>query len=266
MAHTITLSLAERYGDGENKKVTCRPQHPRDALEVIIKLLDALDDLHKRGLVYCDVQPEKVMVTTTNLAEKWRADNPNWMDECTYPPTDMGQRLEVSLASPQDTCQPIPSLGRPRCWEYSAPEQWNPEPNWRESPWGDSVGSTTDVFGAAGVLFYLLSGHAPLFLEAPPGKSYSDLEPDYRDLALEIGESGDRVFNKCVSGKAPAWAGIDHDLWHDSLNGSGLLPPGVTGGLRHVFFMTLGQKKDTRIDVKTMKTWLEAILKKTSRR
>jgi hypothetical protein len=254
MAHAVTLSLAERYGDpdGGNKKVTCRPQHPRDALEVTIKLLDALDGLHKRGSgsVYCDVQPEKVMVTTTDLAEEWRAKNPY---ENTFPPTDMGQRLEVSLARPEDTCQPILSPGRPRCWEYSAPEQWR----------GEHVGEKTDVFGTAGVLFYLLSGHSPFFLEAPKGGKYGDLEPNYRALAEKVGVIPGE-FDDRVPGDVPAWLRIDHPkgghyLWHDSLGGSGVLGPGITGGLRHLFWMTLGQKKDTRIDLQTMRRWLEVI-------
>jgi len=246
-------SLAEKYGVGSNKKVTCRPQHPRHALEVTIKLLESLQALHLSGLVYCDVQPEKIMITATDLAEKWRAENPDWMHEHTYPPNpgQMGQLLEVSLVPSKDTCCETGSRGIERCWEYSAPEQWN----------GDQVGEGTDVFGAAGVLFYLLSGRAPPFSQDSEDVS----KEKYRDLAQSIGvvpgEFDGRIRDSHVPDQPVLSAnlGISHDLWHTSLNG--VLGPGRTGGLRHLLWMTLGQKQGSRISVHTMKTWLEQILR-----
>jgi serine/threonine protein kinase len=219
-------SLAAKYGVGDNKKVTCRPQHPRYALEVTIKLLEALEELHSRSLVYCDVQPEKIMITDSDICDD----------------SDEEKRgLRVSLVRSQnDTCRQTGSPGSERCWEYSAPEQWS----------GDQVGEGTDVFGAAGVLFYLLSGRAPFFSEDCSREKYHDLA---KKVGIVPGEFDLRVRDDRVLSANPD---ISHDLWHNSLNG-------LLGrhGLRHVLWMTLGQKQGTRISVHTMKTWLKEILK-----
>jgi serine/threonine protein kinase len=226
-------SLAEKYGVGSNKKVTCRPQHPRHALEVTIKLLECLEALHLRGLVYCDVQPEKIIIN------EWK------MNRGGDVPPRATHGLQVYLArSEGDTCPQTGSAGSERCWEYSAPEQWS----------GDQVGEGTDVFGAAGVLFYLLSGRAPPFSQDSEDVS----KEKYRDLAQSIGvvpgEFDGRIRDSHVPDQPVLSAnlGISHDHWHTSLNG--LLGPGRTGGLRHLLWMTLGQKQGSRISVHTMKT------------
>lgn len=239
-------SLAEKYGVGgdKEKKVTCRPQHPRHALEVTIKLLECLEALHLSGLVYCDVQPEKIIIN------EWKM-NRGGVNRATH-------GLQVYLArSEGDTCRQTGSAGSEslRSWEYSAPEQWS----------GDQVGEGTDVFGAAGVLFYLLSGRAPPFSQDFVKDSKDVLKGKYHVLAQNIGVVPGEFDGRIRDSHDPdqpvlsANAGISHDLWHTSLNG--VLGPGRTGGLRHLLWMTLGQKQGSRISVHTMKTWLEEILR-----
>jgi hypothetical protein len=109
------------------------------------------------------------------------------------------------------------------------------------------------VFGAAGVLFYLLSGRSPFFLEDSSKEKYRALA---QKVGVVPGEFDGRVCDDHVLSANP---GISHDLWHTSLNG--LLGPDRTGGLRHLLWMTLGQKQGSRISVHTMKTWLEQILR-----
>jgi serine/threonine protein kinase len=59
--------LAALWGlPADDPKRQCRPQHPRLALQVIIAVLKALEVLHDKGFVHCDVQPKNVLVDVSS--------------------------------------------------------------------------------------------------------------------------------------------------------------------------------------------------------
>ncbi len=87
-------------------------------------MLKALEVLHEKGFVHCDVQPKNVLIDVSSSVPRLTL-------------IDFGACLRKEVEA-----------SKTRTWEYSAPEQWNRE----------TVDEKTDVFGTAGVLFYLLTG------------------------------------------------------------------------------------------------------------
>jgi serine/threonine protein kinase len=192
-------------------------------LKIIIGLLEALEVLHDKRWAHCDVQPANVLVD----------------DSVPHAPRvtliDFGACLRVTDR------HSVGEKGEPRCWEYSAPEQWRRQP----------VDQKTDVFGAAGVLFYLLSGHTVF-----PDSDKKD-GADYKEKAGTVTEE----FDKYVAGEGRS-AILDptlndaqkHYLWHECLRVDGDPEP---RGLRHVLWRALGLRDVGRAE---MKEWLERIL------
>ncbi|CUU60050.1 serine/threonine-protein kinase PknG [Parafrankia irregularis] len=62
MDYVQGVSLGELVGPGEGS-----PLPPADAVRYLLRLLSALGYLHRRGLVYCDLKPENVMVSPEDL-------------------------------------------------------------------------------------------------------------------------------------------------------------------------------------------------------
>ena len=218
-SYVVTLrgprDLASHFGDDPKKPwVKCTPQDPRFVLQVTVQLLDALERLHRKAWVHCDVQPRNILIKKPSP----------------------GQHLQVTLID-FGACLKVGEAGRPRMWEYSAPEQW------LEGP----VDARTDVFGAAGVMLYLLSGHAPF-----PCAS----EEECKKQATSISKHFDTVVPTAFQDVS---ASMTHDLYHNSFTDD----TGTLRGIRHVLWMALRPTPE-RIDAATMKRWLESILQSRS--
>jgi hypothetical protein len=243
-------NLASMVGVGKdkNKKAACAPQRLRFALQVVIQVLDALDRLHGQGWVHCDVQPENILVG------------------------DVAGQPQVTLID-FGACLKKETNGRSRCWEYCAPEQWATSP----------VDERTDVFGAAGILYYLLFGYAPFpkhtgrFASGFPEdkKKQKEYEEQCKtDCCNDIARTFDQFVHES-HGDFERSVGMTHYLLHDSLSvefqrehpsilrffGTGVAKP---HGIRHLLWMTLGQTdKDERMPLHAMRTCLQEIWRQT---
>ncbi len=213
-SYVVTLQgpgdLARHFGKPKDSKVGCTPQDPRFVLQVTVELLNALEKLHGKTWVHCDVQPKNILINN--------------------PPG--GHNLEVTLID-FGACLKVGEAGRPRCWEYSAPEQWE----------GGPVDARTDAFGAAGVMLYLLTGRAPF-----PCAS----EEECRRQAMNVSEHFDTMAPRAFQDVS---ASMTSDLYHNSFTDD----KGTLRGIRHVLWMALRPGPE-RIDAATMKRWLVSIL------
>ncbi|MBL7489987.1 protein kinase [Frankia sp. AgB1.9] len=62
MDYVRGVSLGALVGPGDRS-----PLRPADAVRYLLRLLSAIGYLHRRGLIYCDLKPENVMVTSEDL-------------------------------------------------------------------------------------------------------------------------------------------------------------------------------------------------------
>ena len=217
--------LARRVGTGS--KVKCIPQEPRFAIRTVISLLDALSVLHAKGWVHCDVQPK-------NMLQGCESDSVTLID--------FGTCIRVGESEGV----------RERSWEFCAPEQWQK----------GVVDHRTDAFGSAGILFYLLSGHAPFFpgddaasqivSQAEEDEEDEDWEP-YKEECRALATNVARNFNDIVASLEAQLN--DHTLLHNSFSDDN----GDSRGIRHLLWMAMGAG-DERIDAATMARWLRLIL------
>jgi serine/threonine-protein kinase len=132
------LELVMKYVDGEEyslliERLHASPTHAglHEALQVFLKVCDAISFAHQRGVVHCDLKPENVMVGKYGQVYVM----------------DWGVAL---LQKRQDTPDDSPLFGT---LGYMAPEQLL----------GDrrSINATTDVYGLGGILCVLVTGKPP---------------------------------------------------------------------------------------------------------
>lgn len=158
------------------------------ALQVFVKICDAVAFAHSRGVVHRDLKPDNVMVGTFGqvYVMDWGVALLTGAKRASAPPgKPLPLRVSLSEDLSRDTREEAGALVG--TFEYMAPEQ----------AWGniEDIDERTDVFGLGGLLYHLLTGQGP---NAAPS-------------ALE-------VLQKAQRGR-PSPPG-EHGIWKD-------LPPGL---------------------------------------
>ena len=130
------LELVMKYVDGEDYSVLIERLHAsptgtwlHDALQIFLKVCDAVAFAHERGVVHCDLKPANVMVGKHGQVYVM----------------DWGVALLRSHATEDSPL--AGTLG------YMAPEQLLGERS--------AVDATTDVYGLGGILCFLVTGRPP---------------------------------------------------------------------------------------------------------
>jgi serine/threonine protein kinase len=126
-ALTGNLGIVEDWVEGVPLHQFTLKSHGQ-AVRMVRKLLAHLSELHRRGYVHGDIKPINVMINPTTGSKSLIL-------------------LDFGLAQRMGSVVG-PRTGTP---EYMSPEQW------RGSVWNEA----TDVFGAAGVLYFLLTRRDP---------------------------------------------------------------------------------------------------------
>jgi serine/threonine protein kinase len=128
------LELVMKYVDGEDYSVLIERLHAsptgtwlHDALQIFLKICDAVAFAHERGVVHCDLKPANVMVGKHGQVYVM----------------DWG----VALRHGTEDSPLAGTLG------YMAPEQLLGERS--------AVDATTDVYGLGGILCFLVTGRPP---------------------------------------------------------------------------------------------------------
>lgn len=131
------LELVMKYVDGEDyslliERLHASPTHGglHEALQVFLKVCDAMSFAHQRGVVHCDLKPENVMVGKYGQVYVM----------------DWG----VALLQKQNGSEDSPLFGT---LGYMAPEQLLGD--------REAINVTTDVYGLGGVLCVLVTGKPP---------------------------------------------------------------------------------------------------------
>jgi len=125
--------LVMEYVRGVNleQHAQLRPPAPRAAAALVARVARSLAAVHRRGVVHRDVKPRNILID--------EAGNPRLID--------------FGVARLADAWRPEPGAERgvTGTLAYMAPEQAR----------GEAAGPAADVFALGGVLYFLLTGHAP---------------------------------------------------------------------------------------------------------
>jgi serine/threonine-protein kinase len=161
--------LSEKLHDG--------PLSPRDALSLLLPVLDALEALHARGIVHRDLKPSNVFVTSYGIKL-----------------LDFGLAREVAgdvAATVPDLTIAGQVLGTPA---YMAPEQLD----------GSRVDARADLFAAGGLLFEMVAGRAAFGAASPMASMHAVLyeRPPALTGSASV-EAVDRVVRRALE-KKPA--------------------------------------------------------------
>jgi serine/threonine protein kinase len=128
-----TPFLAVEFVQGRNlaQASQIRRPGPTEVAELMAVVAEALEAAHRVGVVHRDLKPQNILITAD--------DQPKVID--------FGlARLSSGWSGPQE------ATGVQGTVAFMAPEQAADE---------EAVGPSTDIFGACGVLYFLLTGHAP---------------------------------------------------------------------------------------------------------
>lgn len=143
-------SLIELFGLPDAHGVRCAEPQPLSlALHVTLGIMAQLEVLHKAGYVFADIQPANVLLGSGG----------------TVALVNYGGAVRTGHAA------------APRSWPYCAPEQWRGQP----------CCERTDVFGACGVLLFLITGQAPFDSTLEPVRDAcraACLSPDRYEIVL----------------------------------------------------------------------------------
>lgn len=107
---------------------------PREAVQLVAQLADAVEYAHRQGIVHRDLKPENILLTVDGTPKI----------------TDFGLSKQLQDDLGNQTCPGEP-IGTPA---YMAPEAADGRL--------ESIGPSTDIFGLGGILYFLLTGR-PLF-------------------------------------------------------------------------------------------------------
>jgi CheY-like chemotaxis protein len=120
----------------EGKPLTqCKPENFGEAVDWTLQLLDALEAVHQQGVVHANLSPDHVMLTSTGSIRL------------------LGFDRAVCPDGPGD------GIASKETEAFAAPEQVDPV--------FGTIDTRTDVFSAAGILHYLLTGSVPFPPELP---------------------------------------------------------------------------------------------------
>ncbi|MBX2800060.1 MAG: protein kinase [Myxococcales bacterium] len=131
------VTLFEEGGSLSDHVKRVGPLDPGAAAAILKQILLALDVAHQSGVVHRDLKPDNVLLSSSVPADA--------IPHCRV--ADFGIAKVSGHVGTQLTSMGA-FVGTP---EYAAPEQFE----------GGSPGPPTDVFAAAGVLIFLLTGHPP---------------------------------------------------------------------------------------------------------
>nr|WP_156270615.1 Stk1 family PASTA domain-containing Ser/Thr kinase [Kocuria sediminis] len=144
---------------------------PRDAVDITLGILDALEYSHRAGIVHRDIKPANVIVTPERQVKVM----------------DFGIARAVEDTSPALT-QAQAVLGTA---QYLSPEQAR----------GESVDARSDLYSAACVLFEMLTGRAPFVGESSvdiAAQHVRDHPPAPSELDPRIGHRVDEFMAKAL--------------------------------------------------------------------
>ena len=143
------LVLVMEFVEGESlaQRILQGPLSPRQAAQVALEVLSALQAFHKVGIVHRDLKPANIVLSSdgAKLLDFGIAKN--------FCPTE----TEDTVSTLGDTTEPGMFLGTPR---YASPEQFN----------GRAVDARSDLFSLAAILFEMLTAK-PAF----PGSTFAEL-------------------------------------------------------------------------------------------
>ncbi len=151
-----------------------KPMYWRDAIKLIIPIVDALVYAHSKGLIHRDVKPSNILIGETGLPLL----------------TDFGiaKMLEVEDNQPTLTATGV-GMGTP---EYMAPEQGLGKP----------VDGRADVYSLAVVLYEMITGNKPFSADTPLAvlmMQVNDPIPSTRKYDVRIPESLERILYKALA-------------------------------------------------------------------
>jgi len=143
------LVLVMEFIEGESlaRRVERGALPAREAAQIVLAILSALEAFHKIGIVHRDLKPENIILSDggTKLL-------------------DFGIAKHLAPASGEETVrtrsgQTMPGtfLGTPR---YASPEQFR----------GQAIDARCDLFSLGAIFFEMLTGHAPF-----PGESFGEI-------------------------------------------------------------------------------------------
>jgi serine/threonine-protein kinase len=181
--------IAMEYLEGMTLNSYCQKTAllpPKQALQIIGTVADALDYAHSQGVVHRDIKPANIMIMKNRIVKVM----------------DFGI---AKLASSSKT-QASMILGTPR---YMSPEQ----------AIGKSVDGRSDVFSLGIVLFELLTGEKPFDAENMPAlvmrimkAPHPPLNKYRRDLPTRVQAILDRALQKEIVNRYRHAADMAHDL------------------------------------------------------
>lgn len=138
----------------------------KGAIKIIAQIADALDYLHKQGIVHRDIKPSNIMLTHDNKAKLF----------------DFGGALDRNNLEPESLDGLYGTVG------YVSPEQAQVRPD---------IDGRADIYGLGIVLYRILAGRKPFYgtrhqvlrahLEAMPPKpsKFSRVSPDLEAIILK---------------------------------------------------------------------------------
>ena len=156
------------------------PMPPRQAAEVLLGILSALDCSHQNNIIHRDIKPQNVLLSQHGMAKV----------------TDFGI---AQLADGTPKTQTGAVLGT---WAYMAPEQ-------RVSSKG--VDHRADLYSSAATLFVLLTGEEPFELHHPDIQAEL-LKPIHPALAAIIARAAQVDPDKRYQSAAEMWEAVSQAL------------------------------------------------------
>jgi serine/threonine protein kinase len=136
-----TAYMVMEFVPGETLKQKIQregPMNTKDALELIDQLLDAVEEVHKQGMLHRDIKPENILLSPQGLVVLIDFGSARDFTE------GMTSTQTARVTSTQTA---MISLG------YSPPEQYSNR---------DKRGTYTDIYSIGATLYYLLTGEKPI--------------------------------------------------------------------------------------------------------
>jgi serine/threonine protein kinase/tetratricopeptide (TPR) repeat protein len=144
------LVLVMEFIEGESlaTHIARGPLPPREAAQIILALLSALEAFHKLGIVHRDLKPNNVLLSASGT---------KLLDFGIAKQTALARVSEQTSATLLDTTAPGLFLGTPK---YASPEQFRNLP----------VDARSDLFSIGVIFFEMLTGQLPF-----PGESFAEI-------------------------------------------------------------------------------------------
>ena len=209
--HEGSPYLVMDYLEGATLKEVKKPLKVETAVRLIRPIADALDYVHRQGLLHRDVKPSNIMITPSQEVILTDFGIVKWIED----QDDFNTLTATGVG-----------IGTP---EYMAPEQGLGKP----------VDARSDAYALTVVFYELITGEKPYRGKTPVEvlmKQASEPIPDPRELVPELSESVKRFLDRAMAKKPedryPTMADYLRDLDGlrlQALAGRGAKPSGPTG-------------------------------------